>query len=203
MKPMKPWMKNFLRLTAVAVVAAILLVLCALLPDLTVIGMRIDAVLATIFLNTLLFVAVGMTGKLYGGCVLAFLFPVMRFLIMDMTSPLLMIPEVMAGCFMLLVSVLISRKAKKPSIKLIGNLGAGIVNFLVRWVMIGFIYGHNKLIKVVMMFENVYDEAGYVAGKQALMAESVNFQWLAAIAAALLAFVLLPPVLKFIKKKKY
>lgn len=203
MKPMKPWMKNFLRLTAVAVVAAVLLVLCALLPDLTVIGMRIDAVLAAIFLNTLLFVAVGMTGKLYGGCVLAFLFPILRFLIMDMTSPLLMIPEVMAGCFMLLVSVLVSRKAKKPTVKLLANLGGGIVNFLVRWVVIGFIYGHNKLIKVVMMFENVYDEAGYVAGKQALMAESVNFQWLAAIAAALLAFVLLPPVLKFIKKKKY
>ena len=30
MKPMKPWMKNFLRLTAVAVVAAVQLVLCAL-----------------------------------------------------------------------------------------------------------------------------------------------------------------------------
>jgi hypothetical protein len=54
-----------------------------------------------------------------------------------------------------------------------------------------------------MMFENVYDEAGYVAGKEALMAESVNFQWLAASLAALLAFALLPPILKFIKNKKY
>ena len=200
---MKPWMKNFLRLTAVAVVAAIALVLCALLPDVTLIGVRLDAFLAALLLNALLFIAVGITGKLYGGCVLAFLFPVLRFLIMDMTSPLLMIPEVMAGCFMLLVAILVQRKTEKPTFRLLGNIGGGIVNFLVRWVVVGFVYGHNKLIKVVMMFENVYDEAGYAAGKNALMAESVNFQWLAAILAALIAFALLPPILKFIKKKKY
>lgn len=200
---MKPWMKNFLRLSVLTVIAAVLLVLCALLPDITVIGVRLDAFLAALFLNTLLFIAIGMTGKLYGGCVLAFLFPVLRFLIMDMTSPLLMIPEVMAGCFMLLVAILVQRKVKKPVFQLLGNLGGGIVNFLVRWAVVGFVYGNSKLIKVVMMFENVYDEAGYAAGKEALLAESANGQWLAATLAALLAFVLLPPILKFIKKKKY
>ncbi len=200
---MKPWMKNALRLSALAVIAAILIVVCAFVPDVTIIGVRLDALLAAIFLDTLLFIAIGMTGKLYGGCVLAFLFPVLRFLIMDMTSPLLMIPEVMAGCFMLLVAILVQRKTKNPSIRLLGNIGGGLVNFLVRWVVIGFVYGNSKLIKVVMMFENVYDEAGYAAGKDMLMAESVNGQWIAAILAALFAFALLPPILKFIKKKKY
>ena len=109
---MKPWMKNAFRLTAVTVVAAILLVLCALLPDLTVIGVRIDAFIASVLLQALLFIAVGITGKLYGGCVLAFIFPVLRFLIMDMTSPLLVIPEVMAGCFMLLISITVARKTQ-------------------------------------------------------------------------------------------
>lgn len=200
---MKPWMKNALRLSVLAVIAAVLILICAFIPDVTVIGVRLDAFFAAIFLNALLFIAIGMTGKLYGGCVLAFLFPVLRFLIMDMTSPLLMIPEVMAGCFMLLVAILIQRKVKKPALQMLGNIGGGIVNFLVRWVMVGFVYGNSKLIKVVMMFENVYDEAGYEAGKAALMAESVNGQWLAAALAALLAFVLLPPIVKFIKKKKY
>ncbi len=200
---MKPWMKNALRLSALTVIAAVLILICAFIPDVTVIGVRLDALLAAIFLDTLLFIAIGMTGNLYGGCVLAFLFPVLRFLIMDMTSPLLMIPEVMAGCLMLLVAILVQRKTKKPTIQLLGNIGGGIVNFLVRWAMIGLVYGNSTLIKVVMMFENVYDEAGYEAGKAALMAESVNFQWLAAALAALLAFALLPPILKYIKKKKY
>ena len=198
---MKPWMKNLVRLSVVAAVAAVLLVLCAVLPDVTVIGVRLDAFLAALLLDTLLFVAVGMTGKLYGGCVLAFLFPILRFLIMDMTSPLLMVPEVMAGCFMLLVSVLVMRKFKKPPIRLLGNMAGGLVGFLVRWVVIGMVYGNSKLIKVVMMFENVYDETGYALGKAALKAESVNFQWLAGILAALLAFAILPPILKAIKKK--
>ncbi len=200
---MKPWMKNALRLSALAIIAAVLILICAFIPDVTVIGVRLDAFLAAIFLDTLLLIAIGITGKLYGGCVLAFLFPVLRFLIMDMYSPLLMIPEVMAGCFMLLVAILVQRKTKKPTIQLLGNIGGGIVNFLVRWIVVGFIYGNSKLIKVVMMFENVYDEAGYEAGKAALMAESVSAQWLAAALAALLAFAFLPSILKFIKKKKY
>ncbi len=199
---MKPWMKNALRLSALAIIAAVLILICAFIPDVTVIGVRLDAFLAAIFLDTLLFIAIGMTGKLYGGCVLAFLFPVLRFLIMDMTSPLLMIPEVMAGCFMLLVAILVQRKTKKSNIRLLGHIGGGIVNFLVRWIVVGFVYGNSKLIKVVMMFENVYDETGYAAGKDMLMAESVNGQWLAAILAALLAFALLPPILKRIKKRK-
>ncbi len=200
---MKPWTKNALRLTAITVIAAILLVLCALLPDITVIGVRIDAFLASVILQALLFIAVGITGKLYGGCVLAFIFPVLRFLIMDMTSPLLVIPEVMAGCFMLLISVMVARKTQKKKIRLLGNVGAGLVNFLIRWGVVGLIYGNSKLIKMVMMFENVYDEAGYVAGKQALLAESVGGQFLAIPLAALLAYLLLPPILKYLKKKKY
>ena len=200
---MKPWMKNALRLTAITVIAAILLVLCALLPDVTVIGVRIDTFIASILLQALLFIAVGITGKLYGGCVLAFIFPVLRFLIMDMTSPLLVIPEVMAGCFMLLISVLIARKTQKKNLRLLGNIGAGLVNFLIRWGMVGLVYGNSKLIKVVMMFENVYDEAGYVAGKQALLAESVGGQFLAIPIAAILAYLFLPPILKYLKKKKY
>ncbi len=200
---MKPWMKNAFRLTAITVVAAILLVLCALLPDLTVIGVRVDAFIASVILQALLFIAVGITGKLYGGCVLAFLFPVLRFLIMDMTSPLLVIPEVMAGCFMLLISVTVARKTQKKNIRLLGNIGAGLVNFLIRWGVVGLVYGNSKLIKVVMMFENVYDEAGYAAGKQALLAESVGGQFLAIPLAALLAYLFLPPILKYLKKKKY
>lgn len=200
---MKPWMKNAFRLTAVTVVAAILLVLCALLPDLTVIGVRIDAFIASVLLQALLFIAVGITGKLYGGCVLAFIFPVLRFLIMDMTSPLLVIPEVMAGCFMLLISVTVARKTQKKNIRLLGNIGAGLVNFLIRWGMVGLVYGNGKLIKVVMMFENVYDEAGYVAGKKALLAETVGGQFLAIPLAAILAYLFLPSILKYLKKKKY
>ncbi len=200
---MKPWMKNAFRLTAVTVVAAILLVLCALLPDLTVIGVRIDAFIASVLLQALLFIAVGITGKLYGGCVLAFIFPVLRFLIMDMTSPLLVIPEVMAGCFMLLISVTVARKTQKKNIRLLGNIGAGLVNFLIRWGMVGLVYGNSKLIKVVMMFENVYDEAGYVAGKKALLAETVGGQFLAIPLAAILAYLFLPFILKYLKKKKY
>ncbi len=198
---MKPWMKRALRLSVVAAIAAVLLVICALIPDLTVIGVRIDAFLAAVVLDALLLIALGMNGRLYGGCVLAFLFPVMRFLIMDMTSPLLMIPEVMAGCFMLLVAITVQRKSDKKNIRLLGYLGGGIVNFLVRWVMVGLVYGSDKLIKVVMMFENVYDEAGYAAGKDMLMAESVNAQWLAAALGALLAFALLPSIRKRIKNK--
>lgn len=198
---MKPWMKRALRLSVVAAIAAVLLVICALIPDLTVIGVRIDAFLAAVVLDALLLIALGMNGRLYGGCVLAFLFPVMRFLIMDMTSPLLMIPEVMAGCFMLLVAITVQRKTNKKNIRLLGYLGGGIVNFLVRWVMVGLVYGNDKLIKVVMMFENVYDEAGYAAGKDMLMAESVNAQWLAAALGALLAFALLPSIRKRIKNK--
>lgn len=200
---MKPWMKNAFRLTAITVVAAILLVLCALLPDITVIGVRIDAFIASVILQALLFIAVGITGKLYGGCVLAFIFPVLRFLIMDMTSPLLVIPEVMAGCFMLLISVTVARKTQKKNIRLLGNIGAGLVNFLIRWGVVGLIYGNSKLIKVVMMFENVYDEAGYAAGKQALLADSVGGQFLAIPLAAILAYIFLPPILKYLKKKKY
>lgn len=200
---MKPWMKNAFRLTAVTVVAAILLVLCALLPDLTVIGVRIDAFIASVLLQALLFIAVGITGKLYGGCVLAFIFPVLRFLIMDMTSPLLVIPEVMAGCFMLLISVTVARKTQKKNIRLLGNIGAGLVNFLIRWGMVGLVYGNSKLIKVVMMFENVYDEAGYVAGKKALLAETVGGQFLAIPLAAILAYLFLPSIIKYLKKKKY
>lgn len=200
---MKPWMKNTFRLTAITVVAAILLVLCALLPDLTVIGVRIDAFIASVLLQALLFIAVGITGKLYGGCVLAFIFPVLRFLIMDMTSPLLVIPEVMAGCFMLLISVTVARKTQKKNIRLLGNIGAGLVNFLIRWGFVGLVYGNSKLIKVVMMFENVYDEAGYVAGKKALLAETVGGQFLAIPLAALLAYLFLPSIIKYLKKKKY
>ncbi len=200
---MKPWMKNAFRLTAITVVAAILLVLCALLPDITVIGVRIDAFIASVILQALLFIAVGITGKLYGGCVLAFIFPVLRFLIMDMTSPLLVIPEVMAGCFMLLISVTVARKTQKKNIRLLGNIGAGLVNFLIRWGVVGLVYGNSKLIKVVMMFENVYDEAGYAAGKQALLADSVGGQFLAIPLAAILAYIFLPPILKYLKKKKY
>ena len=200
---MKPWMKNAFRLTAITVVAAILLVLCALLPDITVIGVRIDAFIASVILQALLFIAVGITGKLYGGCVLAFIFPVLRFLIMDMTSPLLVIPEVMAGCFMLLISVTVARKTQKKNIRLLGNIGAGLVNFLIRWGVVGLVYGNSKLIKVVMMFENVYDEAGYAAGKQALLADSVGGQFLAIPLAAILAYIFLPPILKHLKKKKY
>ena len=196
-------MKNAFRLTAVTVVAAILLVLCALLPDLTVIGVRIDAFIASVLLQALLFIAVGITGKLYGGCVLAFIFPVLRFLIMDMTSPLLVIPEVMAGCFMLLISVTVARKTQKKNIRLLGNIGAGLVNFLIRWGMVGLVYGNSKLIKVVMMFENVYDEAGYVAGKKALLAETVGGQFLAIPLAAILAYLFLPSIIKYLKKKKY
>lgn len=200
---MKPWMKNAFRLTAITVVAAILLVLCALLPDITVIGVRIDAFIASVILQALLFIAVGITGKLYGGCVLAFIFPVLRFLIMDMTSPLLVIPEVMAGCFMLLISVTVARKTQKKNIRLLGNIGAGLVNFLIRWGVVGLVYGNSKLIKVVMMFENVYDEAGYAAGKQALLADSVGGQFLAIPLAAILAYIFLPPIVKYLKKKKY
>lgn len=200
---MKPWMKNALRLTAITVIAAILLVLCALLPDFTVIGVRIDAFIASVILQALLFIAVGITGKLYGGCVLAFIFPVLRFLIMDMTSPLLVIPEVMAGCFMLLISVTVARKTQKKNIRLLGNIGAGLVNFLIRWGMVGLVYGNSKLIKVVMMFENVYDEAGYAAGKKALLAETVGGQFLAIPIAAILAYLFLPSILKYLKKKKY
>lgn len=200
---MKPWTKNFFRLTAITVIAAVLLVLCALLPDVTVIGVRIDAFIASIFLQTLLFIAVGITGKLYGGCVLAFIFPVLRFLIMDMASPLLVIPEVMGGCFMLLISVMVARKTPKKQIRLLGNVGAALVNFLIRWGVVGLIYGSSKMIKVVMMFENVYDEAGYLAGKQALLAESAGGQFLAIPLAALLAYLLLPAIVKYLKKKKY
>ena len=200
---MKPWTKNFFRLTAITVIAAVLLVLCALLPDVTVIGVRIDALIASIFLQTLLFIAVGITGKLYGGCVLAFIFPVLRFLIMDMASPLLVIPEVMGGCFMLLISVMVARKTPKKQIRLLGNVGAALVNFLIRWGVVGLIYGSSKMIKVVMMFENVYDEAGYLAGKQALLAESAGGQFLAIPLAALLAYLLLPAIVKYLKKKKY
>ncbi len=200
---MKPWTKNVFRLTAITVIAAVLLVLCALLPDITVIGVRIDTFLASVFLQALLFIAVGITGKLYGGCVLAFIFPVLRFLIMDMTSPLLVIPEVMAGCFMLLISVTVARKTQKKEIRLLGNVGAGLVNFLIRWGVIGLVYGNSKMIKVIMMFENVYDEAGYIAGKKALLAESVGGQFLAIPLAAILAYLLLPSILKYLKKKKY
>ena len=200
---MKPWMKNAIRLSAITAVAALLLVLCALLPDITLIGVRIDAFLASVILQTLLFIAVGITGKLYGGCVLAFIFPVLRFLIMDMTSPLLVIPEVMAGCFMLLISVMVARKTQKKGTRLLANIGAGLVNFLIRWGMVGLVYGNDKMIKVVMMFENVYDEAGYIAGKQALLAETVGGQFLALPLAAILAYLFLPSILKYLKKKKY
>ncbi len=196
---MKPWVENFFKLTAVTIVAAVLMLLCAFLPDAQVLGVQIDTLLAAIFLNTLLFIAFGLTKKLYGACVLAFIFPVIRFLIMGMYSPLLMIPEVMGGCFMLLVSMIVMRKW--PKYQLWGNIGGGVVNFLVRWAFIGLGLCNGTLIKVVMMFENVYDEAGYEIGKQMLLAETANGQWLAGIVGALLATALLPTAIKLIKLK--
>ena len=196
--------ENFFRVLLMALIGTVCILICAVIPVADVLGVAPAPFLCAILLDTVLFLTVNLTGHLYGAFVLTFLFPVLRFFIMGaaaMASPVLIVPEIMSRFLMLLTYKLIIRYPKKI-FRFIGIGAAALVNYGVLWLVVDKLLGH--FIEMIMIFQNVNDQAGFDTASALMKGQSLHGQLIAALLGGLLAYVLYPklrrPIDKIVRK---
>lgn len=195
---MKTSLQNMAKIAALAAVGAVLILLCSFLPGTELLGVELKSFVVCFLIDLILFVAVGLTGHLYGGCVLAFLLPVLRYYLAGMMSPVLMIPQIMAECFMLLFFCLVVQK-RKPVFLLIGYIGASAVKYAVLWLVVNKVL--TRYSSLVTLFQNLDNEAAEQAAISLMKAQMLHGQLVCALLGGLTAFLLLPMLKEFLRRK--
>ena len=140
--------------------------------------------------SMILFLASDLTGHIYGAACIAFVMPVVGYYWVGMMSPIFIAVLIFSNCMLVLFNV-VSLQRNNYLCRGIGRaLGSLATWFL--WLL-------GKLaisqIEVIMMTQNVVDEAGMEQGAALIREQFVSGQLLATIVGGLIAFAIAPVIL--------
>ena len=183
---MKGTLINFIKIFALLVASLLLIFLTGLLPE-----AQMGVFVFSVVQSMILFLASDLTGHIYGAACIAFVMPVVGYYWVGMMSPIFIAVLIFSNCMLVLFNV-VSLQRNNYLCRGIGLALGSLARYGSLWLL-------GKLaisqIEVIMMTQNVVDEAGMEQGAALIREQFVSGQLLATIVGGLIAFAIAPVIL--------
>ena len=188
---MKGTLINFIKIFALLVASLLLIFLTGLLPEAQMGGTNLRVFVFSVVQSMILFLASDLTGHIYGAACIAFVMPVVGYYWVGMMSPIFIAELIFSNCMLVLFNV-VSLQRNNYLCRGIGLALGSLARYGSLWLL-------GKLaisqIEVIMMTQNVVDEAGMEQGAALIREQFVSGQLLATIVGGLIAFAIAPVIL--------